>query len=128
MTEPKNNFIFFNSWERYLKTLEEDRDINYVNAVARAIIQYGLRGECDTTDETVLRKVDAVCADLMHSTQARYAASKAGGKQGGRPTQYDPEIIRQLYASGMTYQQVAHELKCSVRTVQRALGTTEEEI
>lgn len=124
MDNPKKSFIFFDSWERYLETLEEDRDINYVNAVARAIIQYGLRGECNTTDETIIRKVDAVCSDLMQSTQSRYEASLRGGKQGGRPTQHDPETIRSLRNSGMTYQDIAENLGCSIKTVQRALTTS----
>lgn len=129
MDNAKKSFIFFDSWERYLETLEEDRDINYVNAVARAIIQYGLRGECKTTDQTIIRKVDAVCSDLMQSTKSRYAASVNGGRQGGRPTQHDPETIRALRNSGMSYQEIAEEMGCSVKTVQRALAAnTEDEI
>ena len=38
MPENKSTFIFFESWERYLKTLELDRDRNYVNEVCRAIV------------------------------------------------------------------------------------------
>lgn len=128
MENTKKSFIFFDSWERYLETLEEDRDINYVNAVARAIIQYGLRGECKTTDQTIIRKVDAVCSDLMQSTQSRYVASVRGGKQGGRPVQHDPETIRALRNAGMTYQDIADQIGCSIRTVQRALGNSEDEI
>lgn len=128
MENTKKSFVFFDSWERYLKTLEDDKDINYVNAVARAMIQYGLHGECETTEETILRKVDAVCSDLMQSTQSRYIASISGGKQGGRPIRHDPETIRALRNSGMTYQEIAEEMNCSVRTVQRALGNVEEEI
>lgn len=125
--ESKKSFIFFDSWERYLKALEDDKDINYVNAVARAIIQYGLRGECETTDQTILRKVDAVCADLMQSTQTRYAESVRVGKQGGRPKQYNDEAIQALRASGMTLQEIANELGCSVRTVQRTLNSTQDD-
>jgi DNA-binding NarL/FixJ family response regulator len=119
----KKSFVFFDSWERYLKALEDDKDINYVNAVARAMIQYGLRGECETDDETILRKVDAVCSDLMQSTQSRYVASIQGGKQGGRPKQYDADTMQALRDAGMTYQEIADELGCSVRTVQRELKT-----
>ena len=126
MENTKKQFIFFDSWERYLKALEDDRDINYVNAVARAIIQYGLYKQCDTTDETILRKVDAVCSDLMESTYSRYIATINGGKQGGRPIQYDPEVIQALRNSGKTYQEIADELGCSIRTVQRALEMEDE--
>ena len=72
MSEPRKSFVFFSSWERYLKTLELDKDINYVNAVARAIIQYGIAGEVESADPTILSRVEAVCADLMQSSTARY--------------------------------------------------------
>jgi hypothetical protein len=121
------NFIFFESWERYLKALEDDKDINYVNAVARAIIQYGLYGKCETQDQTVVRKVDAVCLDLMKSAKSRYAASVKNGSKGGRPTQYDPEAMRSLRDAGLTYQEIADNLGCTVRTVQRALSNPSED-
>ena len=59
----------------------------------------------------------------MQSTQSRYVASVKGGKQGGRPKQYDAETIQALRDAGMTYQEIADELGCSVRTVQRELKT-----
>lgn len=126
MEELKKNFIFFESWERYLKTLEDDRDINYANAVARGIIQYGLYGKCETDDQTVVRKVDAVCSDLIKSTKSRYASAIKNGSQGGRPTQYDPTVIRGLRDQGMSLKDIATALGCSKRTVQRALGDEDE--
>lgn len=123
-----NKFIFFESWDRYLDTLEEDRDVDYVNAVARAMIKYGLYGDCMTDDETIKRKIDAVCSDLMNNTKARYAASLNNGSQGGRPKKHDPEMIRQLRDSGLSQQEIADQLGCSKRTVQRALGDDEDEI
>lgn len=128
MDEIKKNFIFFESWERYLKTLEEDKNVDYVNAVARAIIQYGLYGKSETEDQTILRKVDAVCSDLMKSTKSRYAASLKNGTQGGRPTKYDKETIMNLYKQGLSAQDIAENLGCSVKTVRRALSNEEDEI
>lgn len=124
----KKSFVFFSSWERYLKTLELDKDIDYVNAVARAIIQYGIYGEVENEDPTVLSRVEAVCSDLMQSNAARYSAATNGGSQGGRPREYDPELIKVLRNAGKTYQQIADELGCGVRTVQRALNSNEDEI
>ena len=128
MADSRNKFIFFESWDKYLDTLEEDRDINYVNAVARAIIKYGLYGDCQTDDETIKRRVDAVCSDVINNTKARYAAAVKNGSMGGRPTKYDQETIRQLRDQGLSQQQIAEELGCSKRTVQRALGDDEDEI
>lgn len=123
----KKSFVFFSSWERYLKTLELDRDINYVNAVARAIIQYGLKGEVESTDPTVLSRVEAVCADLIHSSNARYNAAVQGGAQGGRPRSYDQDAIKQMYKDGVPIQIIADTLGCSTRTVKRAIESINNE-
>lgn len=130
MPEVKKSFVFFSSWERYLKTLELDKDINYVNAVARAIIQYGIAGEIESTDPTILSRVEAVCADLMQSSTARYNAAVNGGAQGGRPRSHDPEAIRQMYKDGVPVSVIADTLGCSTRTVKRAIESinTEDEI
>lgn len=129
MSESKSTFIFFESWERYLKTLELDRDRDYVNEVCRAIVQYGLYGECETKDKTILQRVDAVCLDLMNNAKARYAAAKKGGTNGGggRPPEYDPEAIKQMFKDGASIQIIADTLGCSKRTVQRALDSMNDE-
>ena len=125
--EPKKSFVFFSSWERYLKTLELDKDINYVNAVARAIIQYGISGEIESDDPTILSRVEAVCADLMQSSSARYNAAVKGGTIGGRPPSYDKEAIQQMHKDGVPVQVIADTLGCSKRTVQRAIDAMSEE-
>ena len=131
MPEQRKSFVFFSSWERYLKTLELDKDINYVNAVARAIIQYGITGEVESTDPTILSRVEAVCADLMQSSTARYNAAVKGGATGGRPRTHDHESIQQMYKDGVPIQVIADTLGCSTRTVKRvveAIGEEDEEI
>ena len=127
MSETKNKFIFFESWDRYLDTLEEDRDINYVNAVARAIIKYGLYGDCMTDDQTIVRKVDAVCSDLMNNVKSRYALSLQNGSTGGRPMQFDPDLAKQLHAQGLSLQEIATQMGCSKKTVQRKLEQINDE-
>ena len=125
--EPKKSFVFFSSWERYLKTLELDKDMNYVNAVARAIIQYGIAGEIESDDPTILSRVEAVCADLMQSSSERYNAALKGGTTGGRPREHDHEAMRQMYKDGIPIQTIADTLGCSKRTVQRAIDTMTDE-
>jgi DNA-binding NarL/FixJ family response regulator len=130
MPETKKSFVFFSSWERYLKTLELDKDINYVNAVARAIIQYGITGEIENPDPTVLSRVEAVCADLMQSSTERYNAALKGGTTGGRPRTHDHEAIQQMYKDGVPANVIADTLGCSMRTVKRAIDamSAEDEI
>ena len=121
MPEPKKSFVFFSSWERYLKTLELDKDINYVNAVARAIIQYGISGEIESDDPTILSRVEAVCADLMQSSSDRYNAAVKGGTNGGRPREHDHEAIKQMYKDGVPMQVIADTIGCNKRTVKRVI-------
>jgi DNA-binding NarL/FixJ family response regulator len=123
---PKS-FVFFSSWEKYLKTLELDKDIEYVNAVARAIIQYGITGEIESTDPTILSRVEAVCADLMQSSTARYNAALRGGTTGGRPQTYDRDAIQQMHKDGLSIQLIADTLGCSTRTVKRAIEAMSED-
>lgn len=125
--EPKKSFVFFSSWERYLKTLELDKDINYVNAVARAIIQYGISGEIESTDPTVLSRVEAVCADLMQSSSERYKAAVNGGAIGGRPRTHNHDAIQQMHKDGIPIQIIADTLGCSTRTVKRAIESMSDE-
>ena len=127
MPEDKKSFVFFSSWERYLKTLELDKDINYVNAVARAIIQYGISREIESTDPTIMSRVEAVCADLMQSSADRYNAAVKGGTTGGRPRTHDHDAIKQMHKDGVPIQIIADTLGCSTRTVKRAIDTMSDE-
>ena len=130
MPEDRKSFVFFSSWERYLKTLELDKEINYVNAVARAIIQYGIAGEIESDDPTILSRVEAVCADLMQSSSERYNAALKGGVTGGRPREHNHEAIQQMYKDGVPINVIADTMGCSTRTVKRAIESmsTEDEI
>ena len=122
MTDNRNKFIFFESWDKYLDILEEDKDVNYANAVARAIIKYGLYGDCQTDDKSIERRVNAVCADLIDSVKTRYTSAVTGGIQGGRPMRYDQKTICELRDAGMSLAEIAEKLGCSKKTVQRALS------
>lgn len=127
MPEDRKSFVFFSSWERYLKTLELDKDINYVNAVARAIIQYGISREIESDDPTIMSRVEAVCADLMQSSSERYNAAVKGGATGGRPRSHDHEAIKQMYKDGVPVQVIADTLGCSTRTVKRVIETMNDD-
>ena len=128
MEQEKKSFVFFSSWEKYLKTLELDRDIDYVNAVARAMIQYGIRGKIENEDPTILSRIEAVCLDLMQSSASRYDAAIQNGKRGGKPKQYSDDDIISLHELGLSEQDIADNLGCHIRTVKRALANIEEEV
>lgn len=100
----KKYFTFPTSWEQHLKTLERDHGINFVNAVARALIQHSIGVKVDTQDPIVLDIVQSMCPIYT----------------GGRPVQYHPEVIRNMKSMGMTNKEIADKLGCSTRTVSRA--------
>jgi DNA-binding LacI/PurR family transcriptional regulator len=123
----KENFVFYASWLDAINAMEKAQGEAVADKFARQIIQYGVTGELTTDNEIIRGFIDALCKDLIHKSKNRYKACKANGQQGGRPVQHDPDNIKAMYAAGMTYQEIAKELNCSVRTVQRAL-TEEDEI
>ena len=58
--------------------------------------------------------------DNINSAKDRYAKAVENGKKGGRPTEINIEHIQELKDSGLTNKQIATELGCSTRTVERA--------
>ena len=124
----KENFVFYASWLDAINAMEKAQGEAVADKFARQIIQYGVTGELTTDNEVIIGFIDALCKDLIHKSKNRYKACKANGQQGGRPVQHDAETIKSLYASGMRYQEIATQLGCSVRTVQRALSYDDDEI
>lgn len=100
----KKYFTFPTSWEQHLKELELDHGINFVNAVARALIQHSIGVKVDTTNPKVLNAVKSMCPIYTS----------------GRPVKYKPELIREMQSAGMTNKEIADKLGCSTRTVSRA--------
>lgn len=114
-----NGFVFFRSvWDGFqeLKRKDENLAIKYLYAV----IEYGLDGEYDESDPVInaLMSNTIIGIDNAHS---RRAASQDNGAKGGRPKQYSSDRINELMLQGKTNQQIADELGCSIKTIQRAV-------
>lgn len=116
----KESFLFIASWYDILKAYER-ADEAFAHKLAMRIIDYGVAGELDPNDEIINGLINSMCAPLINRSKNRYNACVVNGKTGGRPTRYNQEEIISLYKSGMTYEEIANNLGCSVRTVQRAL-------
>lgn len=120
---PQNeNFVFYGSWLDAIEGLEETNGREFANEFARQIINYGTSGEVTTDNKMLIGLINGMCKNLVEKSKKRYTASVENGKQGGRPTKFDPETIRAMKEQGMNYQEIAAELGCNVRTVQRALA------
>ena len=114
-----DGFVFFRSvWDSYQELRRKDTTL--AEKYLHAVIEYGLEGEYDESDPIVnaLMSSAAVGIDNAHN---RRATSQDNGTKGGRPKVYSSERIMELAQQGKSSQQIADELGCSIKTVQRAI-------
>ena len=116
------NFIFYGSWKEHLNGLKELCGEDVVKEVAWQIINYGTTKEFDTDDQKIINMVNGMCRDLIDSAKKRREASIGNGKQGGRPKKYSVGDMLALREQGLSPQDIADNLGCSVKTVRRALA------
>ena len=115
------NFVFYGSWKEHLDGLQDLCGEDVAKEVVWQIVNYGTSKEFDTDDQKIINMVNGMCRDLIESAKKRRAASTENGKQGGRPSKYSDEDIWKLRQQGLSEQEIADNLGCSVRTVQRKL-------
>ena len=120
------NFIFYGSWKEHLDGLKDLCGDSVAKEVAWQIINYGTSADFDTDDQKIINMVNGMCRDLIVSAKKRRQASIDNGKQGGRPKKYKDEDIFYLHNQGLSPQDIADNLGCSVKTVQRTLATDDE--
>ena len=119
------NFIFYGSWKEHLNGLKELCGEDVAKDVAWQIINYGTYKGFDTEDKKIIDMVNGMCRDLIDSAKKRREKSAANGRQGGRPTKYSVEDMLDLRSKGLSLQDIADNLGCSVKTVQRALAAVD---
>ena len=122
------NFVFYGSWKEHLDGLRALCGDDVAKEVVWQIVNYGTSKEFDTDDQKIINMVNGMCRDLITSAKKRRLASIENGKQGGRPRKYDPDEIRALSESGLSPQDIADNLGCTIRTVQAALKEIDDEI
>ena len=121
------NFIFYGSWKEHLNGLKQLCGEDVAKEVAWQIINYGTYKEFDTDDQNVINMVNGMCRDLIDSAKKRREASIGNGTKGGRPKKYSVEDMLALRDKGLSLQDIADNLGCSVKTVQRALAAADSD-
>ena len=123
----KENFLFLASWHDILEGYDNAGKPEMASEIAKQIIYYGVTGEMTSDDPVVIGTVTAMCAALIDRSKKRYNTCVANGKKGGRPKQYSVEDMVYLRNQGLSDQDIADNLGCSVKTVQRALAIADSE-
>jgi DNA-directed RNA polymerase specialized sigma24 family protein len=115
-----NDFIFLANWYDVIKAYDDAGQSDMANAIAKEIIIYGTTGDTRTTDPLIYGIVRGLCTDQIKRPKSR-VQSITNGKKGGRPPKYDKTEIVSLYKRWQSEEDIAKQLGCSVKTVQRAL-------
>ena len=113
------DFIFLSSWYDVIKAYDDDGQSDMANAIAKEIITYGVTGDTTTTNPLIYGLVRGICSGKINRPKARV------GNKGGRPPKYDRNQMLKLRNDGLSEQDIADNLGCSVKTVQRALAEDE---
>ena len=116
-----DNFVFYASWLDALSGLDETNSREFANEFLRQIVIYGVTGEIETDNPMIVGFINAMCKDLLDKSKKRHKACIENGNRGGRPKQYDDDEMRALYQQGMSVEDIATKMGCSIKTVQRAL-------
>lgn len=114
-----NDFIFLSNWYDVIKAYDDAGQSDMANAIAKEIVIYGTTGDTKTTDPLIYGIVRGMCSTQIKRVKPRDASSA----KGGRPKKYKTEDIIDLFNRGLTCQDIADNLGCSVKTVQRTLAT-----
>ena len=123
----KENFVFYADWINVIKAYDDSGQPEIAGELAKQIIYYGVSGEMTSDNPIITGLVNSMCAALIEKSKNRYQACKSNGGRGGRPKQYDAEEIIRLHNSGLSNDEIAKKVGCTIRTVQRALGVDDED-
>lgn len=122
----KENFVFYADWIDVIKAYDDSGQSDLAGELTKQIVYYGVTGEMTSTDPIITGLVNAMCVALIEKSKNRYNACKSNGQRGGRPKQFDKDTIMQLRDQGLSHQEIADQMGCSKKTVQRKLDDEDE--
>ena len=116
------NLVFYEGWLDTLSVLTELNGEEFAKNAAWQILNYGIKGEYTTNDETLIRFVDGLCYAQIKKSQEHYNSCKKAGAQGGAPAKYDHDKMIELYEQGMNINQISKNMNCSYNAVRNVIN------
>ena len=117
----KENFIFLASWASTIESFDEANQPELAGELAKQIIYYGTKGEITTDNPVVRGIVEGMCIALIDQAKQKYQNCKVNGNLGGRPEKYPVSEMTRMREAGLTNEEIADNMGCSVQTVIKKL-------
>ena len=117
----KENFIFLASWASTIESFDEANQPELAGELAKQIIYYGTKGEITTDNPMIRGIVEGMCVALIDQAKQKYQNCKSNGNLGGRPEKYPVFEMDRLREAGLTNEEIAENMGCSVQTVIKKL-------
>ena len=120
------SFVFYPTFLQAVESLRNNGNEVLANKLLKAIVDYGIYGEYDDSDPII----NAIMVQTVFSIDKSYSNYQnciINGSKGGAKKKYNDDQIYELIDKGMTHKQIAQQLGCSTKTIQRALGKRPQE-
>ena len=122
----KENFIFIASWASTIESFDAMNQPELAGELAKQIIYYGTKGEITTDNQMIRGIVEGMCVALIDQAKQKYQNCKTNGNLGGRPEKYPVSEMTRLREAGLTNEEIAENMGCSVQTVIKKLRGLDE--
>ena len=120
------SFVFYPTFLQAVESLRNNGNEILADKLLKAIVDYGIYGEYDDSDPII----NAIMVQTVFSIDKSYNNYQnciINGSKGGAKKKYSDDQIYELIDKGMTHKQIAEQLGCSTKTIQRALGKRPQE-
>ena len=118
----KEAFVFYESMYKQLMILYKRGKLKEYVELSIAIQEYGLYGVIPDEESDVWLYGFEQAATNIRVAKDRYEIAKENGSKGGRPVKYHMMDMVELRKQGLTNEQIAKTMDCSLRLVNNKLN------